>query len=249
MSLEFKLQTFEGPLDLLLHLIEKNKVSIYDIPIVEITNQYMDYLEQIKENDLNIMSEFMVMAATLLDIKSRMLLPKEESGEDDEEDPRAELVEQLVEYKLYKCMAIELRDKQIDADRIFYKEPSIPEEVAQYTPPVNLEELVGDVTLKKLNAIFESTLRRQKNRVDPIRSKFGEIRQEEISVEDKMSQIREIASARKEFSFRELLEAQPTKVEVIVTFLAILELMKAGAITIVQKSTFDEIYITAKAIA
>ena len=120
MDLEFKLQVFEGPLDLLLHLLDKNKVSIYDIPIVEITNQYMDYIRQMQKHDLNIVSEFMVMAATLLDIKSKMLLPAEESEEQDEEDPRAELVQQLLEYKLYKCMAFELKDRQVDAQRVFY---------------------------------------------------------------------------------------------------------------------------------
>ena len=105
MELEFKLQVFEGPLDLLLHLLDKNKVSIYDIPIVEITNQYMEYIRQMQKHDLNVVSEFMVMAATLLDIKSKMLLPADPTEEEDEEDPRAELVQQLLEYKLYKCMA------------------------------------------------------------------------------------------------------------------------------------------------
>ena len=103
MELTVKLQVFEGPLDLLLHLLEKNKVNIYDIPIVEITNQYMEYIAEMKRNDLNVMSEFLVMAATLIDIKSRMLLPKKESEkeEEEEEDPRAELVQQLLEYKMY----------------------------------------------------------------------------------------------------------------------------------------------------
>ena len=96
MQLEFKLQVFEGPLDLLLHLLEKNKVSIYDIPIVEITNQYMEYIRQMQQNDLNVMSEFMVMAATLLDIKSKMLLPAQETEDEEAEDPRAELVQQLL---------------------------------------------------------------------------------------------------------------------------------------------------------
>ena len=119
MELTVKLQVFEGPLDLLLHLLEKNKVNIYDIPIVEITNQYMEYIAEMKRNDLNVMSEFLVMAATLIDIKSRMLLPKKESEEEEEEDPRAELVQQLLEYKMYKCMAYELRDRQMDAEQVF----------------------------------------------------------------------------------------------------------------------------------
>ena len=109
MDMTFKLQVFEGPLDLLLYLIEKNKVNIYDIPIVEITAQYMEYVDQMKKDNLDTLSEFLVMAATLLDIKSKMLLPKKEEEEQEQEDPRAELVQQLLEYKMYKCMAMSLR--------------------------------------------------------------------------------------------------------------------------------------------
>ena len=105
MGIPVKLQVFEGPLDLLLHLIEKNKVNIYDIPIVEITNQYMDYIHAMEREDLNVMSEFMVMAATLISIKCRMLLPRETTEEGEEEDPREELVRQLLEYKMYKYMS------------------------------------------------------------------------------------------------------------------------------------------------
>ena len=122
MGIPVKLQVFEGPLDLLLHLIEKNKIDIYDIPIVEITSQYMEYIRQMEREDLNVMSEFLVMAATLLDIKCRMLLPKEINEEGEEEDPRAELVEQLLQYKMYKYMSYELRDRQVDADQYFYRE-------------------------------------------------------------------------------------------------------------------------------
>ena len=246
MDLEFKLQVFEGPLDLLLHLLDKNKVSIYDIPIVEITNQYMDYIRQMQKHDLNIVSEFMVMAATLLDIKSKMLLPAEESEEQDEEDPRAELVQQLLEYKLYKCMAFELKDRQVDAQRVFYKEPTVPDEVLAYQPPVDTKELVADLTLNQLNDIFKSVLKRQKDKIDPIRSKFGEIRKEEVSLEDKMGYLSEYAGQHKNFSFRQLLEKQSSKMEVIVTFLAILELMKSGKILISQEHTFDDILIESK---
>ena len=111
MGIPVKLEAFEGPLDLLLHLIEKNKIDIYDIPIVEITEQYMEYIRQMQEENLNIMSEFMVMAATLLDIKCKMLLPKEVTEEGEEKDPREELVQQLLEYKMYKYMSYELRDR------------------------------------------------------------------------------------------------------------------------------------------
>ena len=131
MELKVKLQVFEGPLDLLLHLLEKNKVSIYDIPIVEITNQYIEYINEMKRQDLNVVSEFLVMAATLLDIKSRMLLPKEEQ-EEEEQDPRAELVQKLLEYKMYKCMSYELKDLQVDAQKVMFKIPTIPAEVLKY---------------------------------------------------------------------------------------------------------------------
>ena len=127
-----KLQVFEGPLDLLLHLIEKNKIDIYDIPIAQITDQYMEYIRDMQEQDLNVMSEFMVMAATLLDIKCRMLLPREVKEDGEEEDPREELVRQLLEYKMYKYMSYELRDRMADASRCVYRKNSMPREVLEY---------------------------------------------------------------------------------------------------------------------
>ena len=132
MAIPVKLPIFEGPLDLLLHLIDKNKIDIYDIPIVEITDQYMEYIRQMQEKDLDVMSEFMVMAATLLDIKCKMLLPKEVNEEGEEEDPRAELVQQLLEYKMYKNLSYELRDRMEDAEKILYKDPTIPGEILSY---------------------------------------------------------------------------------------------------------------------
>lgn len=166
MGIPVKLQVFEGPLDLLLHLIEKNKIDIYDIPIVEITSQYMEYIRQMEREDLNVMSEFLVMAATLLDIKCRMLLPKEINEEGEEEDPRAELVEQLLQYKMYKYMSYELRDRQVDADQYFYREADIPKEVKGYVPAVDLDQLLGDVTLVQLRKIFREVMRRQEEKID-----------------------------------------------------------------------------------
>ncbi len=247
MNMNFKLEVFEGPLDLLLHLIEKNKIDIYDIPIAEITDQYIAYVDEMKRRDMDVMSEFLVMAATLLSIKSRMLLPKEETLEDEEDiDPRAELVQQLLEYKMYKCMALKLRDRQIDADHVFYKEPTIPAEVLKYEEPVNVDELVSDLTLQRLNAIFQSVLKREKNRMDPIRSRFGEIRKEEVSMEEKMEWLMDYARAHRKFSFRQLLERQCSKVQIIVTFLSILELMKSGELFIVQENIFDDIHIESR---
>lgn len=244
MGIPVKLQVFEGPLDLLLHLIDKNKIDIYDIPIVEITNQYMEYIRAMEKEDLNVMSEFLLMAATLLDIKCRMLLPKEINEEGQEEDPRQELVEQLLQYKMYKYMAYELRDRQVEGERAIYREPDIPEEVQEYVEPVNLEELLGDLTLAKLNRIFRDVMRRQDEKIDPIRSGFGKIEKEEVSLPEKLDYVEEYAVNHSVFSFRQLLKKQGSKVQLVVTFLAVLELMRTGKIKIEQKQPFDDICIT-----
>lgn len=246
MELTVKLQVFEGPLDLLLHLLEKNKVNIYDIPIVEITSQYMEYIAEMRRQDLNVMSEFLVMAATLLDIKSKMLLPAKESEDEQEEDPRAELVQQLLEYKMYKCMAYELKDRQIDAGKVLYKVPTIPPEVLAYEEPVDVNELMSGITLARLNDIFQSIIKKQADKIDPVRSKFGKIEKEEVSLSDKMSYVEEYSMHHGHFSFQSLLEAQSGKMEVVVTFLAILELMKMGKIVVSQEYTFDDIKIESK---
>ena len=244
MGIDIKLQTFEGPLDLLLHLLEKNKMNILDIPIVEITDQYMEYLHEMQKHDLNIMSEFIVMAATLLDIKARMLLPPEVNEEGEETDPRQELVEKLLEYKMYRYMSYELKDRQIDAERAFYKDPTLPEEVKNYEQPVNLEELLGDLTLTKLHAVFREMMRRQEDRIDPIRSKYGNIQKEEINLSEKMHHVRNYANTHRRFSFRSLLEDQGSKMEVVVTFLVILELIKIGKIRVEQEDLFEDIQVT-----
>lgn len=243
MELEVKLQAFEGPLDLLLHLIEKNKVDIYDIPIVEITEQYLDYVSKMPKDDLDLASEFLVMAATLIDIKSRMLLPKEIDENGEEIDPRAELVEKLIEYKMYKYAAVELRDMQVYAGKSMYKQPTVPEEVSKYEPPVNLDSLLADVDLNKLNDIFQMVLKRQVDKIDPVRSKFGKIEMEEVSLHDKISYVSTTVKKRKKCKFKQLLEEAHSKVEVIVSFLAILELIKVGEIEVRQDATFGEIYI------
>ena len=244
MAISVKLEAFEGPLDLLLHLIEKNKVDIYDIPIVEITEQYLDYIKQMETEDMNVMSEFLVMAATLIDIKCRMLLPKEVDEEGEEEDPRAELVQKLLEYKMCKYMSMELRDRQVDAARNLYREQSLPEEVAAYKPPVDYEELIGDMTLNKLHEIFKSIVRKQEDKIDPIRSRYGKIEKDEIDMDLKTLYVEAYAREHGSFSFRKLLEKQGSKAEIIVTFLIILELMKVGKIRISQEEIFDDIIIT-----
>lgn len=246
MAIPIKLEVFEGPLDLLLHLIDKNKVDIYDIPIVEITEQYLDYIRQMETEDMNVVSEFLVMAATLIDIKCRMLLPKEVNEEGEEEDPRAELVEKLLEYKMCKYMSYELKDKMIEAEKSFYKKPTLPKEVDDYTEPVNYEELIGDITLAKLQEIFKSVMKRQEDKIDPVRSTFGKIEKDEIDMELKTVYIEDYIRSHRRFSFRKLLEKQHSKMEVIVTFLVILEMMKIGKIGIEQQDIFADIVITSK---
>lgn len=244
MALSVKLQAFEGPLDLLLHLIEKNKIDIYDIPIVEITAQYLDYIKDMETEDMNVMSEFLVMAATLLDIKCRMLLPKEVNEEGEEEDPRAELVQKLLEYKMYKYMSYELRDRQVDAARTLFKEKTLPKEIEEYRPPIDMQELLGDADLARLNELFKMVIRRQEDKIDPVRSNFGQIEKDEVDMDRKTAYIEDYIRSHKTFSFRELLEKQHSKMEIIVTFLVMLEQMKLGRISIVQEDTFEDIMIT-----
>ena len=243
MGIPVKLEVFEGPLDLLLFLIDRNKIDIYDIPIVLITEQYMEYIQNMQTKDMDVMSEFLVMAATLVKIKSKMLLPKDETKEE-EEDPRQELVERLLEYKMYKYMSLTLKDRQIDAAKVLYKQPTIPKEVLNYREKVKVEELMEDITLAKLQQIFNSVIRKQANKVDPIRSEFGKIEKEEVTLAERMIYIQSYAKSNKNFSFRSLLERQSTKVEVIVTFLGILELMKISVIQVEQDDLFDDIQIS-----
>lgn len=244
MAIPVKLQVFEGPLDLLLHLIDINKIDIYDIPIALITDQYLDYIQQLQSQDMEVMSEFLVMAATLLKIKSKMLLPVEKKTETaQEDDPRAELVERLLEYKMYKYAAAELKDKQVDAGKALFKGMTLPKDLKYEEPPVDLDALVGDMTIQKLHKIFQSVIKRQKDKLDPIRSKYGKIQQEEINLADKIAEMESYGKIHKHFSFRTMLEKQPTKLNMVVTFLAILELMKSGKIKVVQENLFDDILI------
>lgn len=247
MELKVKLEAFEGPLDLLLHLIEKNKVDIYDIPIAMITGQYLEYLEQMDREDLDSMSSFLVMAATLLDIKARMLLPVTDEADGKEEaDPRAELVEQLLQYKMYKYMSMVLKDRQMDAGKVIYRRRHLPDAVVSYEEPLDLEQMTAGYDMDRLHEIFLSVMRRQAEKIDPVRSGFGKIRKEEVSVEDRTEFLKSYAVTHRQFSFRHLLQKQHTRAEVIVTFLAVLELMKSGLIAVHQEHLFDDIMIESR---
>ena len=240
MELSFRLESFEGPLDLLLHLIEKNKVDIYDIPISLITDQYMEYISQAGKN-ADVMSEFLVMAATLLDIKARMLLPKEVNEEGEEEDPRSELVQQLLEYKLYKYMSQELKDLEVVASRKLYRSPDIPEEVQSYTAPFDLDYFLKDVTLTRLKAVFDDVLRRNTEKRNEEAIRYGRIRREQISLPEKLDYIRTYTARHHRYSFRKLLNRELTRENIIITFLAVLELMKSGQIIAVQSEDKNDI--------
>ena len=143
-------------------------------------------------------------------------------------------------------MSLELRERLSMSGKALYKGATIPEEVARYETPVDLQELVGDLTLVQLNNIFQSIMKRQTEKIDPIRSKFGQIEQEEVSLDEKMLEIREYAEGHPRFRFSVLMEGQKSKVQMIVTFLAILELMKTGELTVVQEHAFDDMLITAQ---
>ncbi len=244
MTIPVKLDAFEGPLDLLLHLIDINKINIYDIPIALITDQYLEAIRGIEETDLDSMSEFLLMASTLLRIKSKMLLPAEVNEETGEEiDPRAELVERLLEYKMYKYTSQELKDMAIDADKLFFKKSNLPPEILNYHEEVPVSELLNDITLEKLNNIFDLVMKRREDKIDPVRSKFGKIEKEEITLNDRMRSVQEYGLFNRHFSFRKLLEKGNDKMEIIVTFLCVLELMKMGRMNVVQNDIFDDIEI------
>lgn len=240
----FKLEHFEGPLDLLLHLIEKNKINIYDIPIFEITEQYLVYISKMEEANLDFASEFLVMAATLIEIKSKMLLPKEiDESTGEEVDPRAELVNKLLEHKRFKNLALELSGLEMAADRVLFKDPTIPKEVQEFEPEVDLDELLCGVSIAALRQAFEQAVKRSDNRIDPVRSNFGTIKKEVLSLEEQIARVLDVLKQIRRCTFREFLENRKSKLEIVVTFLVVLELMKIGKICIEQETIFGEIYI------
>lgn len=246
MALSVKLESFEGPLNLLLHLIEKNKIDIYDIPIVEITAQYLEYVRSLKAEDMDLASEFMVMAATLIDIKCRMLLPKEEIDDDEEGDPRDELVRRLLEYKKYKFMSTILREQMEDTGVVLTRKQELPKEVVKYKPPVDTQELLADVTLKGLLDIYEDILNRFEEKINKEHQNFTKIEKETITIGDSMMSVQRKVIKERKVTFRSLLETQPTRTRVIVTFLAVLELIHYNKIEVTQSESFGEIMIESK---
>ena len=238
-----KLEAFEGPLDLLLHLIEKNKIDIFDIPIALITEQYLEYISKMQEADMDISSDFLVMAATLLEIKSKMLLPLVKNDEGEEIDPRQDLVERLLEYKKYKNLGIELSDYEDNAPEYMLKPPTIPSNVKSYIPSIDYDELLKGIDVNKLNEVFTEVLRRKRDSIDTIRANFGKLEKEKVPLKDTILYVVKYSNTNHRYKFRDLLEEQTDKTHVIVTFLAVLELIKVGRIKISQIENFSEIFI------
>ncbi len=236
MAISVKLQAFEGPLDLLLHLIDKAEVDIYDIPIAEITDQYLQYLQMMEIHDLESSSEFLVMAATLLEIKSKMLLPKPRKEESGMEaiDPRAELVQKLLEYKKYKEITSELKDKLCIYEKVFYK---TPDPIEDY---ITDAASISNVSLDALVISFKNILLKQQSKK---RSSYREIYREVVTVEDKMQLIGKLLINKPSFFFDDLFMNCFNRYEVIVTFMAVLELIKRKSIFVEQDRSFTRILI------
>lgn len=243
MHYQVKIDTFEGPLDLLLHLINRLEIDIYDIPMSEITDQYLNYIKTMKELHLDVASEYLVMAATLLAIKSKMLLPKHEEiiVEDDmdmnyEEDPRDELVERLIEYRKYKEAAEDLKSLEEERNLMFSKPPS---DLSELSKEIQVEKVELNVTIYDMLGALQKMMRRKKLQ-KPLATKIA---RQEISIEKRMEEILiELKSFKGRKSFYELFPF-PQKEHIVVSFLAILELMKRQEIHIEQEKNFAEIFV------
>ena len=230
--MEFKINEFEGPLDLLLHLIKESKMDILNIEIEEITKQYMDYLELQEKMNLEIASEYLVLASELLEIKSKLLLPRAVKDEDsEEEDPREELVNRLIEYQTYKDITKVLQEKESLRREIYTKSPESVKNYIDETVKIN-----ADVSLDDLVNAFKRYLERKKE-TRPLNTK---VTVNEITVSSRCHDIKRELRKKGRVSFFDLFPVV-SKEYVIATFLAILEMAKLGELVIVQSDTFDEI--------
>lgn len=229
-----QLEVFEGPLDLLLYLIRKDEVDIYDIPIESITSQYMDYLNVMKMLDLNIAGEFIVMAATLMLLKSRLLLPVEDRSEleEEEEDPRWELVRQLVEYKKFKDAAARLQDLERHQEDVF-----LAGEEGAVALPHDPGLALRDVSIFDLITAFNEVLKRA------VVEEIGAIEGQRFNVADKIETILRTVHSRATITFQELFSHMASRNEIICTFLALLELVRLRHVEVKQECHFSDIII------
>jgi segregation and condensation protein A len=227
--MKIRLDIFEGPLDLLLYLIKKNHINIYDIPIVEVTQQYLEYLELMKLLDINIASEYLVMAAHLINIKSKMLLPQEEAvSEEEEQDPRQELVKRLLEYEKFKEAAEFLKKKERERLRYVTRSTSS----SPFEKEVYLEASIFD-----LISAFKAALK------EVPRDIFFEVIKDEYTVEEKMHDLLHLLLTKDKISLNELFSSAKSKLEIIAIFLAILELIRLKEIIAIQEDLFAPILI------
>lgn len=237
MQYKITIENFDGPLDLLLHLIKENDIDIYDIKIEEITKQYLDYIQAMKNLNLSVASEYLVMASELIEMKSRMLLPKhkEPSSDEYEEDPREVLIERLLAYKKYKEITSEFKNLEMTRRLIITKEP---ENLSFYAKEA---EKSDNISINDLLEAFNAIMERKKLDV-PIKTK---ITKRELSLSDKIISIKNLLYNKKSINFEELFEV-PTKEEVIVSFLSILEMIKKDEIIVKQDNNFNTIVISLK---
>ncbi len=232
-----ELEVFEGPLDLLLYLIKKNEVDIYDIPMVQITNQYMEYMNLMRMLDLNIAGEFIVMAATLMMIKSRMLLPVEDrpEQEEEEEDPRWDLVRQLVEYKKFKDVAAELQRKEFVQEHVF----ALHSDNVALEPEDEAGVALSDIGIFDLITAFKEVLSRSRP------EEIAEIAAERFTVPDKIADILALLRSRTSLRFTDLFGDNASRHEIICTFLALLELIRLHQVGVRQDDHFGSISLYA----
>lgn len=239
MAINIKISNFEGPFDLLLHLIKVNQLDICEISILEITNQYIEFINSMKEMDLDITSEFILMAATLLEIKSRELLPKNNRNETEEEDPKVKLIQKLIEYKKFKEVSSHLRKKEEEFGPLFVKKPEIIDDSFQKDID---KELFSGKTLMDLYHIYKELIETNKEKINT--NKINDrISVDTYKVEDKMEELRESLNNNKILKFSIISLNCSNKLELVVTFLALLELIKQKEVKALQKDNFNEIYV------
>ena len=232
-----KLEIFEGPLDLLLYLIKRDELDIYDISIERITKQYLEYLQAFKELNIDVAGEFVVMAANLIYIKSRSLLPADQQPPEEdveEDDPRWDLIRQLIEYKKFKEAAAQLQQRQLEQELIFVREPN------GIDPIVAAPLRLGEVGVFQLINAFQAVIKRVEARED-LREIFGE----HYTVSDKIDWILQRVGDGVPLRFSELFARMASRVEIVVTFLALLELIRLRQVSATQTNPFDEIELTA----
>ena len=246
MPINFKIDEYEGPLDLLLNLIEKNKLNICDVPIAEITDQYLEAVRQMAEQNLDLASEFIVMAARLLNIKSKILLPKNEEESEEADDLKEKLERQLIEYKMYKMAAAEIKERMKEAIRYIYKDPSIPENIKLFRKKVDIFEIARKqgINSHMLTRYYVDALKRISFRKDPVRSEFGRIKSEPVDAGKRLAEIKTIMKKNNKLKFAQLLPKEENKAEKVVTLLILLEMMKTGTVSVSQNKLFGDIDIT-----